>query len=215
MSRLKDAVTAARAGIENLTPADVLTELDEHDAVLIDIREPAETACGVIPSAFLVPRGLLDICALRDAWDSERVILYSGTGQRSALAAVALQELGVREVAHLDGGFRRWVADRLPVLPPHPRANPSPYTAGGAVVLGVVAEHSTMLRVRCSGLWIGDLILSTTAQRDFVLDALTAGNVSVTACSAPHFDPACLEPEPTRSTQLQGSVRRVMSLSGG
>jgi hypothetical protein len=49
--RVKDMVTTARAVIENLAPADVAAELEHGDALLVDVREPAETARGVIPGA--------------------------------------------------------------------------------------------------------------------------------------------------------------------
>ncbi len=39
-----------------------------------------------------------------------RVILHCAGGARSALGVVALQNLGFHNVAHLDGGFKAWVA---------------------------------------------------------------------------------------------------------
>lgn len=125
MPGVKEMVTAAKAGIENLAPADVAAELERADALLVDVREPGETAHGVIPGAVLVPRGMLEFHADRaspahlDGFDpGRRVILYCAAGSRSALAARSLQELGYREVAHLEGGFTAWLDETRPVAAP-------------------------------------------------------------------------------------------------
>ena len=45
----------------------------------------------------------------RPEFDPERrVILHCASGGRSALAAATLQQMGYRNVAHLDGGLRAW-----------------------------------------------------------------------------------------------------------
>ena len=122
MAGVKDMVTAARAVIENLAPADVAAELERVEALLVDVREPAETARGVMPGAVLVPRGMLEFradgaspCHLDGFEPVRRVILYCDDGSRSALAACSLQELGYRDVAHLRGGFTAWLHDGRPV----------------------------------------------------------------------------------------------------
>jgi rhodanese-related sulfurtransferase len=43
------------------------------------------------------------------------VILHCASGGRSALAALALRELGYERVAHLDGGFAAWKSAGRPV----------------------------------------------------------------------------------------------------
>ncbi|MDN5749676.1 MAG: hypothetical protein L0H64_14355 [Pseudonocardia sp.] len=63
MTGIREIVIAARAGIENLEPADLAAELDRLGVLLVDVREPAETAYGAIPGAVLVPRGLLEFHA--------------------------------------------------------------------------------------------------------------------------------------------------------
>lgn len=125
MAGVRDMVTAARAVIENLAPADVAAELAGVDALLVDVREPAETAGGVIPGAVLVPRGMLefradgDAAEHRDGFDPDRrVIVYCASGSRSALAARSLQDLGYHDVAHLHGGLAAWIAEGRPTGPP-------------------------------------------------------------------------------------------------
>ncbi len=122
METVKDMVAAAKAGIENLTPADVADELARGDVLLVDLREPTETVDGVIPGAVLAPRGMLEFHADRstpyhmDGFDpARRVIVYCASGSRSALGASALQQLGYRDVAHLEGGYKAWVEQGRPV----------------------------------------------------------------------------------------------------
>ena len=123
MPGVKDMVAAAKAGIENLSPDAVVTELSGGDVLLVDVREPTETAQGVIPGAVLAPRGMLEFHAdpstpyHLDGFDaSRRVILYCAAGSRSALGALALQQLGYGDVAHLDGGYGAWVDAGHPVV---------------------------------------------------------------------------------------------------
>ncbi len=125
MASVKDMVAAAKAGIENLTPGEVADELAKGDVLLVDLREPAEVAEGVIPSAVLAPRGMLEFHAdpstpyhLEGFEPDRRVIVYCAAGSRSALGAAALQELGYRDVAHLEGGFKVWVEQGHPVAQP-------------------------------------------------------------------------------------------------
>lgn len=94
MTTVKELVIAAKAGIENLTPAEAAAEIDEGDVLLLDVREPEETARGIIPSAILVPRGTLEFAAdprspahVQALDPGLRVIVYSSDGARSALAA--------------------------------------------------------------------------------------------------------------------------------
>ena len=125
MAGVKDLVAAAKAGVENLSPGDVADELASGDVLLVDLREPAEIADGVIPGAVLAARGMLEFHAdpstpyhLEGFEPNRRVIVYCAAGSRSALGAAALQELGYRDVAHLDGGFKAWVEQGHPVSQP-------------------------------------------------------------------------------------------------
>lgn len=118
-------VAAAKLQIPNLTPAEVAAALAEGDVVLVDLREGEERLAGVIPGAVHAPRGMLEFYAdpaspyHRPEFAPERrTILYCASGGRSALAAVALQGLGYRDVAHLDGGLKSWREQGRPVEVP-------------------------------------------------------------------------------------------------
>lgn len=116
-------VAAARARIENLSPDQVAAELQSGSATIIDIREQEEVAGkGRLPGSHLAPRGMLEFYAdpsspyHRQEFDPDgRLILMCASGGRSALAAATLQEMGYRNIAHLDGGLNAWLAQGFSV----------------------------------------------------------------------------------------------------
>jgi rhodanese-related sulfurtransferase len=125
MTPVQFMVAALKARIENLTPAQVAAELEDSFVLLVDVREPAETEYGGIPGAVRVPRGMLEFHAdhgspyhVEGFEPGRRVILYCSAGSRSALAVRSLQEIGYRDVAHLDGGINAWIAEGRPMTAP-------------------------------------------------------------------------------------------------
>lgn len=80
---------------------------------LLDIREANEVCDGVIPGSIWIPRGLLEfqILSLSEqfSWSHENEIyICCRSGNRSALAAVALQEMGFLKPISVAGGFTAW-----------------------------------------------------------------------------------------------------------
>lgn len=119
-----DVVARAKATIKECTVSEAKQFLTP-EALLIDIREPAEFSRGYIPGAILSPRGLLEfeIHALvanttanpNVAPEDREIVLYCGTGGRSALAAESLDKMGYRNVRSMDGGIVAWAAAKLPI----------------------------------------------------------------------------------------------------
>jgi molybdopterin/thiamine biosynthesis adenylyltransferase/rhodanese-related sulfurtransferase len=72
------------------------------------VREADESAEGSIPGAVLVPRGLLEQRVEALVPREGRLVVYCQAGNRSALAARTLVELGYTHVQSLAGGFGRW-----------------------------------------------------------------------------------------------------------
>jgi rhodanese-related sulfurtransferase len=109
-------VAEARARVVTLGVAQVAEEVARGGVVLVDVREPAELIeQGRIPGSLWVPRGVLEFRADPTSPHHEvglepdqRVIVHSGAGARSALAAAALQVMGYSRIAHLDGGVTAW-----------------------------------------------------------------------------------------------------------
>lgn len=112
-------VQDAKQRVENLSAERVAAELEQGQAILIDLREPNEHALhGAIPGALSAPRGMLEFWAdptspyHRPEFDpQQRIILYCASGGRSALAADTLQQMGFTNVAHLAGGVKAWAED--------------------------------------------------------------------------------------------------------
>jgi len=102
-----EMVARARAEITEISIDDLARR--EPRPLLVDIREVGEFASGVIPGAVLVPRGNLEgaIGSVAPDPDTE-IVLYCAVGNRSALAAQALQTMGYGRVASLAGGIVLW-----------------------------------------------------------------------------------------------------------
>jgi rhodanese-related sulfurtransferase len=118
-----ELVSNAKARVENLTPEQVLEER-RRGAILVDLRELGELDSeGMIEGAVHAPRGMLEFWAdpstpyhRPEFHPDRRTILYCASGGRSALAAVALSQLGYSKVAHLDGGLSGWKQASCPVV---------------------------------------------------------------------------------------------------
>lgn len=98
--------------VRDLTPEEVARGVAEGRMLLIDIREPNETAVERFPGAVDLPMSTFDPTAV-DAQGRE-IVLACRSGNRSARLAVALQEAGFPYHAHLAGGILAWKAAGLP-----------------------------------------------------------------------------------------------------
>jgi DMSO/TMAO reductase YedYZ molybdopterin-dependent catalytic subunit/rhodanese-related sulfurtransferase len=118
---------------------------------LVDVRTPAETALGTLPGAEEVPLAILT--KLPDALDrSAPVLVYSGGGYRSVVAASVLQAAGFADVADLLGGFRAWEGAGLPVVreaAPHAAAP----EVGARAAAALVEAGALLIDVREPGEW--------------------------------------------------------------
>src|SRR4051812_34664041 len=76
-----------------------------EDIALIDVREPNEWNLGHIPGATHIPRGVLESAIESRVPRERRVVLYCASGNRSALAAEMLEQMGYANVASMAGGF--------------------------------------------------------------------------------------------------------------
>ncbi len=114
----KALLAQANAVIETVSVQDFPYLQDEPDVVVVDVREATERETdGTIPGSLHASRGLLEFHAdpecpahLADLQPSKRIVLFCGTGGRSALAAKTLQDMGYTDVFSLAGGFAAWKA---------------------------------------------------------------------------------------------------------
>ena len=102
------------ARIEQIAPDEALRR-QNRGAALVDVREDSERAAGLPAGATGISLGAIGHRIGGVARCDAEVLLICGTGARSLRAAATLQALGYARVASVAGGFRRWLAEGLPV----------------------------------------------------------------------------------------------------
>jgi rhodanese-related sulfurtransferase len=111
-------VDAAMQAVTTYSATQVKARLEAGDAniQLVDIRDirelqsPEGTAVGSVHA----PRGMLEFWVdpaspyHKPMWadESKEFVLFCGLGWRSALTAKTLQDMGMRNVAHIEGGLK-------------------------------------------------------------------------------------------------------------
>ena len=118
-----EMIAAARLLIDRVSvhEAAKLQRLDA--AILIDLRDVRELQkLGTVANSFHAPRGMLEFWADPDSpyhkpifQTDKKLILFCASGLRSALAVRTLQEMGMKNVIDMEGGFTEWRMQDLPV----------------------------------------------------------------------------------------------------
>ena len=104
-----DLIREAKGRIKEVSTDDVRAMQQRgEEPVLVDVREPNETALGRAKGALVIPRGTLEGVVEAQVPRDRPVVIYCASGNRSALAADTLQQMGYGNVASLAGGFRAW-----------------------------------------------------------------------------------------------------------
>jgi rhodanese-related sulfurtransferase len=99
--------------VRNLTPQEVAQGLRDGRLLLVDVREPNETAVERFPEAVLVPLSSFDPAAIPEPAGRE-VVFACRSGRRSVTASLVAQEQGFPYGSHLAGGILAWKAAGLP-----------------------------------------------------------------------------------------------------
>ncbi|GIW26110.1 rhodanese-like domain-containing protein [Meiothermus sp.] len=112
--------------IKKINPASYLLYAAEakdfvevFEPFILDVRTNEERARGFIPGSVQIhisqlPDRLAELPKEKD----KPILVYCGTGHVSAVAAAFLRALGYREVKNLNGGFRAWLEQNLPIQRP-------------------------------------------------------------------------------------------------
>jgi rhodanese-related sulfurtransferase len=122
---VKSMVEAARREIEEIPAAEAVKLVGRDDVVLVDVRDPRERERdGKVPGSFHVPRGMLEFWLDPESpyykprfGEDKKFVFFCGGGWRSALAAKVAQDMGLKPVAHVLGGFSGWKAAGGPIEP--------------------------------------------------------------------------------------------------
>jgi rhodanese-related sulfurtransferase len=123
-------VEEARRQIEEFTAADAIRLAQDPNVVLVDIRDPRELEReGKVPGAFHATRGMLEF------WidpaspyykpifgEDKKFVFFCAGGMRSVLATKVAQDMGLKPVAHIIGGFKAWREAGGPVEAVKPKA---------------------------------------------------------------------------------------------
>jgi rhodanese-related sulfurtransferase len=106
-------MTEQNPQVRDLTPQEVAQGLQDGRLVLVDVREPNETAVESFPEAVLVPLSSFDPAAIPGP-AGRGVVFACRSGRRSVTASLAAQEQGFPYGSHLAGGILAWKAAGLP-----------------------------------------------------------------------------------------------------
>ncbi len=110
-------VDEAMAEVKTYTVAETLAKSSDKNVQIVDIRDVRELRNGTVTGSYHAPRCMLEFWVDPESpyhkkiWadESKEFILFCGAGWRSALAAKTLQDMGMTNVAHIDGGYEAWV----------------------------------------------------------------------------------------------------------
>jgi molybdopterin/thiamine biosynthesis adenylyltransferase/rhodanese-related sulfurtransferase len=106
MDDYRTRLIAAKARVKEVEAED----LDTDAVTLIDVREPYELAIGRLPGALSLPMSQFGARIREVAPGPDTpIVLYCAVGERSAVAAAALEDAGYTNVASLAGGIKRWM----------------------------------------------------------------------------------------------------------
>jgi len=113
MINYQQLVSDALKIIEEISVNELSQLRSKQKIHLLDIREADEVAKGVIPSSIWIPRGLLEFQILllieQVNWNpDDEIYICCRSGNRSALAGVALLDMGFKKPVSVAGGFNAW-----------------------------------------------------------------------------------------------------------
>lgn len=116
-------VDEAMEEIKTYSVASVQARLSDPNVQIVDIRDARELEQGgTVVGAFHAPRGMLEFWVdpaspyFKPVFtgESREFVLFCSAGWRSALATKTLQDMGMRNVAHIGGGYAEWLKQGAP-----------------------------------------------------------------------------------------------------
>ena len=125
----KALLETAKKSIEEIEAADAAKLAGREDVVLVDLRDPRELEReGKVTGAFHCPRGMLEFWIDPESpyhkpifAEDKKFVFFCAGGLRSALAAKTAQDMGLKPVAHVLGGFAAIRDAGGPVTPGQPK----------------------------------------------------------------------------------------------
>ncbi len=109
-----ELIDQAKTRVKQMAPTDAISGRTD-ETVYLDVREPNEWNLGHVPGAIHIPRGMLESKVEELIPRDKRVVIYCASGNRSALAADTMQQMGYDDVCSMSAGFRGWADSGGPV----------------------------------------------------------------------------------------------------
>lgn len=89
--------------------------MQNHEILLVDVREPAEHTADRIAGAVLLPLSTVDPATLPQQ-EGRKVVFHCAGGKRSAAAVARCQQQGFAHSRHMTGGLHARKAAGLPTV---------------------------------------------------------------------------------------------------
>jgi rhodanese-related sulfurtransferase len=102
------------SAVRDLTAEEVARGLEDGEIILVDVREPNETALERIPGSVLIPLSSFDAHEIPNP-GGRTVVFSCRSGNRSVKASQMAQAAGLPYDAHLAGGIIAWKAAGFPI----------------------------------------------------------------------------------------------------
>ena len=104
-----DLANEAKSRITEIDVAAAGTAIAAGGVAMVDVREPDEYREGHVEGAVNIPRGVAEMGIPQMIPDPKtRIICYCAGGNRSALVADNLRQMGYENIESLIGGFQAW-----------------------------------------------------------------------------------------------------------
>jgi rhodanese-related sulfurtransferase len=112
----KALLDEANNEVKTLTIEEAKALHGNADVVFVDLRDPRELEReGKVPGAFHCPRGMLEFWIDPESpyakpifQEDKQFVFFCAGGLRSALSAQTAQRMGLKPVAHVEGGYGAW-----------------------------------------------------------------------------------------------------------
>ncbi|OWW19273.1 rhodanese-like domain-containing protein [Noviherbaspirillum denitrificans] len=111
-------VDEAMSQVKTYSVEEAKAKLGDPNVQFVDVRDVRELERdGVIPGAYPAPRGMIEFWIDPDSpyfkpvfGEKKEFIFFCAAGWRSALTTKTVQDMGMENVAHIEGGFGAWKA---------------------------------------------------------------------------------------------------------
>ena len=112
----KSLISEANQFVSTMSVEEAKKVLNHEDYVFVDLRDIRELKReGKIPNAFSCPRGMLEFWIdpespyHKEIFNQDKTyVFYCASAWRSALSTKTAMDMGLKPVAHIEGGFSAW-----------------------------------------------------------------------------------------------------------